>query len=267
MNTKYSEVSVADQVKHTARTVSALFIAMILCAALQGCATCPVAKIQLYPETLGVETGQTVVLKASPSPFRQEGWHYQWQRVVDQDTNGAVTAVNIPEARCAKLVLRNVQLEAGQLYRCMIYKDGKLPETNFTAIISLHVSSEMSSLHPLATVTTTVSGTLQPGGNWQGSSGCCPNTIGMVFTGANGWWWPAHGHTATITDQSNVNYSKYPTTLEVIQNTDFNYILCQPLPLPANTHFSVGAQAYIFCLHFPGRAPVGQTFKFTITWQ
>jgi hypothetical protein len=243
---------------------------MLLCVALPGCATKEsVRKISLYPDTIGASVGQTVVLKAKANLLGEEkDWLYQWQYITGQTEEGNLIVRDIPEARCSKLV-RKASLDDTQLYRCMIYHGGKLPETNYTAVLSLHVSRRSIML---SSVITTVSGSFKPGNGSGNSTLCkCSYKDGLVFQSPTGNWWlpPATASSnATITDNTTgINYANTPVFLQV--SNENGPLRCWKLTSPQSSmQFPVNVDSgYMLCLYFAGPLPpAGAKFSFAIKW-
>lgn len=263
------------QVSRGARAVSTLLGCALLCAVLPGCACKkPAGKAWLYPETIGVATGQKFALQADNNPFSRAGnWLYQWQYIIDQTTNGDWITTDIPEATCSKFI-KKADLDDTKLYRCMIYRPGKFPQTNYTAILSLQVSQRSIML---AGVNTTVSGAFKPGAVPTGSNRKCACSYkdGIVFaTPDNSNWWLPQGNnptSATITDSTTgIDYSKVPVYL-LVSDDSFTDLKCWRLTSPqALMQFPVDpAAGYMFRLFFPGpQLPsAGAKFVFTVKWQ
>lgn len=263
----------SDQTKNIVSALSTILCFALLCAVLGGCATKePVGKIRLYPDTIGVASGQTVVLKAKHSPFdRKKDWLYQWQIITGEADDGNINTTNIPDAHCNDLVLKKVGLDDAALYRCMIYRPGKFPETNYTAVFSLHVSQISLTL---SGVITTVSGSFKPG-QGSGTSPKCGILYkdGIVFQSPNGNWWLPPGNSPTpamITDNTTgINYATTPVYFQVWKVFTPLNNCCWKLPKSASLmQFPVDpSSGYMFCLYFPGPLPpAGAKFSFAVKW-
>jgi hypothetical protein len=235
--------------------------------ALIGCGPKPQTGIvYLYPDTIGAENGQAVVLKAQASPFREESdWQYQWQ-IITGGEGAEVLATNIPEQHSDELTFKNVGLGNAKLYRCMIFRTGIFPETNYTTVFSLTVSGGLA-----ADVGTPVSGCFKPGTFSPNSDSCCGRYVdGIRFPSPAGiWWLPKAGNkTMVITDTSNyTNYGKTPAILEVMDSTYTNR-WCTNLPNTLQAFPVTTNRGYqVMILFTSNKPPTGQQFSLKVNWQ